>query len=428
MVGLTGFLSYLALAARPENTMFALLMLGLTALLTVGIVRAGPVEETLPRWADPRWRKGLPFVWVIACLTVVPAAVYVASFIPWALSAGVLDGRGVLLQPQLFPGWPAGHTGQTFWDLQVQMYNYHNEWRYGHAAASPWWAWPLDLKPVWAYLENMLNGQATIIEGGNPFLFWLTIPAAAFGMWQAWSRRSQSLGLVAVAALALWLPWARIDRVTYDYHFYPTLLFGLVLLAYFLAEIWERPSLWTWRLARFSVALVVIAPALMWLALRPLCYASGVAGTQTWQICGTSWGTWPEWVLPWLGIGLVAALLAWRFVRPRQLVVGVLVGLAAVFLAMYPALSAWQVPDQIPGRYIELLPTWNSSFVFGHNNLEAAKPKILTWELAVCMAAAIAVPVLVLMANGRRVVLPRVRIRFGRGGDRDRRTRTRDRD
>jgi hypothetical protein len=412
MVGLTGFLGYLALAARPENTMFALLMFGLTALLAIGIVRARPVEETQPRWADPRWRRGLPFAWVIACLTVVPLAVYVASFIPWALSAGG--------SPQLFAGWPPGHTGQTFGDLQVQMYNYHNEWRYGHAAASPWWAWPFDLKPVWAYLENMLNGQATIIEAGNPFLFWLTIPAAAFGMWQAWSRRDQSLGLLAVGALALWLPWARIDRVTYDYHFYPTLLFGLVLLAYFLAELWERPSLWTWRLARFSTALVVVAPALMWLALRPLCYASGVADTKTWQVCDSAWGTWPGWVLPWLGVGLVAGLLAWRFVKPRQLVIGVLAGLAVAFLAMYPALSAWQVPDQIPGRYIELLPTWNSSFVFGYNNLEAVKPPILTWELAVCMAAAVAAPVLVLLANGWRPVLPVVRVRFGRGGNRNR--------
>jgi len=412
MVGLTGFFGYLALTARPENTTFALLMFGLTALLAAGIVRAGPVEETQPRWADPRWRKGLPFVWVVACLTIVPAAVYVATFIPWALSAGG--------SPQLFAGWPPGHTGQTFWDLQVQMYNYHNEWRYGHAAASPWWAWPFDLKPVWAYLENMLNGQATVIEAGNPFLFWLTIPAAAFGMWQAWSRRSQSLGLVAVAALALWLPWARIDRVTYDYHFYPALLFALVLLAYFLAELWDGPSLWTWRLARFSTGLVLIAPALMWFGLQPLCHASGAADTTTWQVCDTAWGAWPEWVLPWLGVGVAVSVLAWRFVKPRQLVVGVLVGLAVAFLAMYPTLSAWQIPDQMPGRYIDLLPTWNNTFIFGYNNLEAAKPAILSWELAVCIAAAIAVPVLVLIANGRRLVLPVIRVRFGRGGNRDR--------
>ncbi len=411
MIGLTGFLGYLALAARPGNLTFALLLLGLTSLLAVGIVRAGPVEEAQPRWTDPRWRRGLPFAWVMACLTVIPVAVYVASYIPWALSAGG--------SPQLFAGWPPGHTGQTFWDLQVQMYNFHNEWRAGHGAASPWWAWPFDLKPVWAYLENMLNGQATVIEAGNPFLFWLTIPAAAFGMWQAWSRRDQSLGLLAVAALALWLPWARIDRVTYDYHFYPTLLFALVLLAYFLAELWDGPTVWTWRLARLSTALVVIAPALMWLGLRPLCYASGVANTQTWQICDSSWGTWPAWVLPWLGVGLVVSLLAWRFVRPKALVAGILVGLAVAFVAMLPTLSAWQVPDQMPGRFTELLPSWNSTFVFGHNSLAAAKPPILTWELAVCMAVAIAVPVLVLLANGRRLTLPAIRVRFGRGGDRD---------
>ena len=29
------------------------------------------------------------------------------------------------------------------------MYDYHNYLRATHPASSPWWAWPLDLKPVW---------------------------------------------------------------------------------------------------------------------------------------------------------------------------------------------------------------------------------------------------------------------------------------
>ncbi len=412
MIGLTSILGYLALDDRPPNAMFALLMVGLTSLLAIGIVRAGPVQEAQPRWADPRWRRGLPFVWAMACFILVPVAVYVATFIPWALSAGG--------SPQLFAGWPAGHTGQTFWDLQVQMYNYHNEWRAGHGAASPWWAWPFDFKPVWAYLENMLGGsQATVIEAGNPFLFWLGVPAAAFGIWQAWSRRDHALGLVAIAALALWLPWARVDRVAYDYHYYPTLLFVFVLLAYFLAELWDGPSRWTWRLARASAALVLLAPALLWLGTQPLCYAAGVpnAGYQT--VCDTAVGSGPAWVWPWLGAGLVISLLAWRFIKPRHLVIVALAGAAVAFAAMYPALAAWQIPQGMPGRYVELLPSWNGTFVFGHNNLVAARTQLLSPGLAVTAAVTVAVTAAVLFAGGRRPGAPAVRIRFGRRRDRD---------
>ena len=411
MVGLTGFLGYLALDSRPPNSLFALLMLGLTVLMAVGIVRAGPPNDDEPRWTDPRWRRGLPFAWTMACLILVPAAIYVASYIPWALSAGG--------SPQLFAGWPPGHTGQTFWDLQAQMYRLHNEYRYGHGASSPWWAWPFDLKPVWAYLENMLGGsQAAVIEAGNPILFWLGIPAAAFGMWRAWSRREHALGFVAIAALALWLPWARIDRNIFDYHFYPSLLFVLLLLAYFLAELWDGASVWTWRLARGGVALALLAPALLWIASGPLCFASGVPASNYWTVCQAGTAAWPAWTLPWLGAGIAISIVAWRFIRPRQLVVAVLVGAAVAFAVMYPALSAWQLPDGMPGRYSEFLPSWSSTFIFGHNDLPAANTPLMSLGLLMAMAFTVAlVATVVALASGWR---PRIPARLSRGGGSDR--------
>ena len=48
-----------------------------------------------------------------------------------------------------------GHTGQTLLDLTGQMYGYHNGLTAAHPASSPWWAWPLNLKPVWFYQEGL---------------------------------------------------------------------------------------------------------------------------------------------------------------------------------------------------------------------------------------------------------------------------------
>ena len=71
-------------------------------------------------------------------------AVYVVSYLPW-----------VALGNQLVAGFPAGNAGQTLLDLTRSMYDYHDELRVTHAASSPWWAWMLDLKPVWMYLGDM---------------------------------------------------------------------------------------------------------------------------------------------------------------------------------------------------------------------------------------------------------------------------------
>jgi 4-amino-4-deoxy-L-arabinose transferase-like glycosyltransferase len=59
MLGLTAVFGYQALDGRPPNATFALLMVGLTVLLGVGIVRAGPASTDGPRWVNPRWRAGL---------------------------------------------------------------------------------------------------------------------------------------------------------------------------------------------------------------------------------------------------------------------------------------------------------------------------------------------------------------------------------
>src|SRR4029079_13143701 len=78
-------------------------------------------------------------------------------------------------------------------------------------------------------------------------------------------------------ACACWLPWVRIDRATFQYHFFTVLPFTIMGLAYFLAELWHGPSRRTWLLARVSAAIAILGPALLWLFRQPLC---GLAGTQ----------------------------------------------------------------------------------------------------------------------------------------------------
>ena len=95
-------------------------------------------------WLRPGWLLGVAVVWAIVCLVALPVAVYVVSYIPWAM----IEGH------QIVQGWPPGHNGQTLLDLTAQMYNYHNTLSAAHAASSPWWAWPFDLKPVWFYQDS----------------------------------------------------------------------------------------------------------------------------------------------------------------------------------------------------------------------------------------------------------------------------------
>ena len=61
------------------------------------------------------------------------------------------------------------------------MYEYHDDLRAEHAASSPWWAWPFDLKPVWFYQGRFAGGATGLIQDtGNLVVLWMGVPAMAF--------------------------------------------------------------------------------------------------------------------------------------------------------------------------------------------------------------------------------------------------------
>ena len=153
---------------------------------------------------------------------VIPAAVYLASYVPWF-------------------GGPMQPYGWNLWELTQQMYWYHSSLTSPHCAGAPWWSWPLDLKPVYWYFGQGSGGaNGYIYDAGNPILFWAALPAAAICAGLALRTRSATLGLIGLAFLAQYVAWIPISRVLFFYHFFTALPFYLLLLAVALALLWER--------------------------------------------------------------------------------------------------------------------------------------------------------------------------------------------
>ena len=226
-----------------------------------------PAPPPAESWLRPGALLGLPIIWMVVGLLVIPVALYIVSYIPWALVEG----------HRITQNWPPGHQGQTLAELTQAMYDYHNNLTQGHAASSPWWAWPFDLKPVWFYQEGLAGSTtAAIYDAGNLAIWWIGIPALAFVSWQAYARRSLGLALIAIGFACQWVSWARIDRAAFQYHYYTSLPFVIMAVAYFAAELWHGTSRRIWLFARVGAALAILGPALFWLFDRPLCAFVGV--------------------------------------------------------------------------------------------------------------------------------------------------------
>jgi predicted membrane-bound dolichyl-phosphate-mannose-protein mannosyltransferase len=314
-----------SLRTTPLNVGFGLVLASVAVYAVMwiaGRLRFGPLARPFPPddparrlepsaaaaegWLRPGWKLGLPVAWIIISLLVVPLAVYLASYLPWAFVEG----------HRITDSWPPGHTGQTLLQLTGEMYRYHNTLTDAHPASSPWWAWPFDLKPVWFYQQSFAQGtSAAIYDAGNLVVWWLGVPALAFCAWQAFARRSLGLGLIAIGFACQWLSWARIDRAAFQYHYYTSLPFVVMALAYFLAELWHGASRRTWLLARVAAAAAIVGPAAMWLFHRPLCgFVRVDAVNPGSQACPTAI---PEFVLTsrTLALAVVVVLAVLLIVR-----------------------------------------------------------------------------------------------------------------
>lgn len=222
------------LARGAEAEWPAFIMLGAAALLigwrAIASLR-NPASDA--RWWQPGEMGGFAWSWVGACLVIVPITVYALTYIPylqlghdWAAAGG--------------PGY-----GWSIEELHAQMFGYHYNLTAGHASSSPWWSWPLALKPTWFFNGSYDADQiAVIYNGGNPILFWAGVPAILACGVLAWRRRSAALVLVVAAFAFQLVPWVRIERAAFAYHYFTAVMFTMIAIAYLVDELLRRPA---WR-------------------------------------------------------------------------------------------------------------------------------------------------------------------------------------
>ncbi|HUG06818.1 MAG TPA: phospholipid carrier-dependent glycosyltransferase, partial [Candidatus Limnocylindria bacterium] len=177
---------------------------------------------------------------LFAAFAVIPLLIYLASYVRW------------------FGGATAPY-GWNLWELTQQMFWYHSSLTAPHCAGSPWWSWPLNLKPVYWYFSQSAGGaNSYIYDAGNIALYWAALPAAALTIALAIRTRSWSLAVLSLAMLAQYVAWIPISRVLFFYHFFTALPFYLLCLAAMLAVLFERRRKAVLTFVGLSAAVFVI--------------------------------------------------------------------------------------------------------------------------------------------------------------------------
>jgi Gpi18-like mannosyltransferase/predicted membrane-bound dolichyl-phosphate-mannose-protein mannosyltransferase len=106
-----------------------------------------------------------------------------------------------------------------------------------HPYSSPWWSWPLMLRPVAYWQAFPKTGPvATIWGGGNPILWWGALTAVTVVALQAIERPSLSRSFLVIGYAGYLVIWVWIGRTLFLYHYMPSVYLGYIALAWLIAQ------------------------------------------------------------------------------------------------------------------------------------------------------------------------------------------------
>lgn len=196
----------------------------------------------------------------------LPVVIYTLSYLPFRDNSG----NGLI---------------KRMLDNQVNMFSYHSELVATHPYSSSWYEWPIMKRPIWYYSRVI---DDTMREGisafGNPLVWWVGIPAFLFlvylvvgkiwaalknpatstasGKGNAKSRFSYINALTAsefataafliIGYLAEYVPWMGVTRITFIYHYFPSVPFVVLMIVFSMLQLGKRVS------KRTFVILIVI--------------------------------------------------------------------------------------------------------------------------------------------------------------------------
>jgi len=188
-------------------------------------------EKELGKWLGKYFY--LTCLFCVLFFIIIPVAIYVLSFIPIHYN----DKNMGLIEAVI--------------ESVKSMFNYHKGVTESHPFASPWYEWPLDIRPIFYYQGELLpiDWGASIAGFGHPILFWIGLISFFIILWSLISNifiKENFLGenklilFPVIGYLSQYLPWVIAPRkVTFIYHYFsctPFLILMIGIIFKFLEE------------------------------------------------------------------------------------------------------------------------------------------------------------------------------------------------
>ena len=181
------------------------------------------------------------------------------------------------------------HNQRSLVDQHLQMYSYHfeNTEDKVHPYSSPWYTWPLMIRPIGYYF----NSEYLVVDGvgfdifqaihlfPNPALNIFSVVAIFLLTFKWFESIAKSLGnkeidgdliiisIICIGFYANFLPWAIASRSTFIHHFQPSACFAFMALAFLLFKASNKNKFEN-RGFVLSILVLIIISTIYWLPLQ----------------------------------------------------------------------------------------------------------------------------------------------------------------
>ena len=286
-----------AVATKWSGLYYLLLLVFLAYLWEVGARRTAGISAP---WRATVRRSLVP---LLGLLIVLPAALYVLSWVGWFANGDSWDRHWATAQNATYGFLP--DVLRSWWHYQVEIYGFHSHLAQKHPYQSHPLGWLLLARPVsYYYPAGITAGRygcavascaREVLAIGTPAIWWASIPMLLGCLW-LWIARRDWRGLaVVLLVLTAILPWIPSDlhkRTMFLFYALPAVPFLCLGLA--LCAGWALGGVGASRLRRrlaaAGIGIYVSAVVVNFAYLYPL-LAAQTLPYRTWygRIWFTSW-------------------------------------------------------------------------------------------------------------------------------------------